>query len=294
MKIPALSAALAALLCASALAAATPVRHARPALWKLADADTTIYLFGTIHALPDGIDWRDRRIDAALGASQELVLEAVFGDDPSATAKALFAMGVKPGLPPLAERISPGRRATFDTLVKTSGMPPAALDTMKTWAAGVVLFGHTMRDLGVSSEAGVEAKLRTLFVGAKKPIEGLETPAQQLGYLDGLSEAEQRVFLDGILEDPAKNRAELDAMLKAWVRGDEAAIAKSFEDDPEMSPELRRVLLEQRNARWTDWLAKRLDTPGTIFVAVGAGHLAGPESVRAMLAKRGYKVTRVQ
>jgi len=294
MKIPALTAALAALLSATILPAATPVREARPALWKLADADTTIYLFGTIHALPDGVEWRGRRIDAALGASQELVLEAEFGDDPAAAARQLFAMGVKPGLPPLADRISPGRRPTLDALVRTSGMPPAALDTMKTWAAGVILFGHTMRDLGVSSEAGVEARLRTLFAGAKKPIEGLETPAQQLGYLDGLSEAEQRVFLNGILEDPAKNRAELDAMLKAWVRGNEAAIAKSFEDDPEMSPELRRVLLVERNARWTDWLAKRLATPGTIFVAVGAGHLAGPESVRAMLARRGYKVTRVQ
>src|SRR6185369_1001930 len=66
MKIPALTAALAALLSATILPAATPVREARPALWKLADADTTIYLFGTIHALPDGVEWRGRRIDAAL------------------------------------------------------------------------------------------------------------------------------------------------------------------------------------------------------------------------------------
>jgi len=294
MKRTALLASLFALAFASPAFAKPPARVASPALWKLADADTTIYLFGTIHALPAGTKWRGKRIDAALAASRELVLEAVFGDDPVATARQLYAIGTKPGLPPLAERVAPDKRPELEALVKKSGMPPAVLDTMKTWTAGVLLFGHVMKDLGISADAGVEAELRGLFSAAKKPVEGLETPAQQLGYLDSLSEDEQRIFLEGVIDDPAKSKIELDTMLAAWKRGDQPAIARSFENDPEMSPMLKEVLLKRRNAAWTDWLAKRLDTPGTIFVAVGAGHFAGPDSVRAMLAQRGYKVIRVQ
>ncbi|WP_157216223.1 TraB/GumN family protein [Flavisphingomonas formosensis] len=294
MKRSTLLASFLALVFAAPLPARAPVRETRPALWKLSDADTTIYLFGTIHALPTGTHWRDKRIDTALAASRELVLEAVFGDDPLATARQLYAIGVKPGLPPLAERVAPTKRAELEALVKRSGMPPATLDKMKTWTAGILLFGHVMKDLGISSDAGVEAELRSIFAAAKKPIAGLETPAQQLGYLDSLSEDEQRIFLEGVIDDPARSKAELDAMLAAWRRGDEQAIARSFENDPEMSPMLKEVLLRRRNEAWTDWLIKRLDTPGTIFVAVGAGHLAGPDSVRAMLEKHGLKVTRVQ
>ena len=294
MKRFALLASFLALALSAPASARESARVATPALWKLADADTTIYLFGTIHALPAGTRWRGRRIDAALAASHELVLEAVFGDDPLATARLLYGMGTAPGLPPLAERVSPAKRSQLDALVKRSGMSPAALDRMKSWAAGVLLFGHVMKDLGISADAGAEAELRGLFRAAGKPIEGLETAAQQLGYLDSLSEEEQRIFLEGVIDDPAKSKAELGRMLAAWKRGDQQAIARSFESDPEMSPMLKEVLLKRRNAAWTDWLAKRLDTPGTIFVAVGAGHLAGPDSVRAMLERRGLKVTRVQ
>lgn len=294
MKRTALLGTLLALASASPAFAKAPPRVATPALWKLADQDTTIYLFGTIHALPAGTKWRDKRIDAALAASRELVLEAVFGEDPLATARLLYGMGTAPGLPPLAERVSPAKRPQLDALVKRSGMSPAALDRMKSWAAGVLLFGHVMKDLGISADAGVEAELRGLFRAARKPIGGLETPAEQLGYLDSLSEEEQRIFLEGVVDDPAKSKAELGRMLAAWKRGDQAAIARSFETDPEMSPMLKEVLLKRRNAAWTDWLAKRLDRPGTVFVAVGAGHLAGPDSVRAMLEQRGLKVTRVQ
>jgi uncharacterized protein YbaP (TraB family) len=49
----------------------------------------------------------------------------------------------------------------------------------------------------------------------------------------------------------------------------------------------------QRNARWASWIANRLKTPGTVFVAVGAGHLSGPDSVQSQLASLGVKSARV-
>jgi uncharacterized protein len=93
------------------------------------------------------------------------------------------------------------------------------------------------------------------------------------------------------VEDP---KAEFDAMLGAWAKGDDKAIATTFDDELRQSPELTDALLRNRNANWTAWLTKRLDTPGTVMVAVGAGHLAGVDSIQSMLAKQGVKVTRVQ
>jgi hypothetical protein len=83
-------------------------------------------------------------------------------------------------------------------------------------------------------------------------------------------------------------------MVDAWSRGDPDAIEKSFADDPEFTPALRDLLIRQRDRNWAEALAKRLEKPGTVFVAVGAGHLVGPDSVQKMLAAKGLKVVRVQ
>jgi uncharacterized protein len=83
-------------------------------------------------------------------------------------------------------------------------------------------------------------------------------------------------------------------MLDAWSRGDLKGIARTFDDETQMSPELKDALMRRRNARWAEWLARRLDRPGTVFVAVGAGHLAGADSVQKMLEARGIKAKRVQ
>jgi len=276
------------------LAAAPAEQQAHPALWKLSDADTVIWLLGTIHVLPPGYRWRDARIDAAIAGSQSLTLETVLDQDPQAIARLLLAIGRAHGLPPLADRVPKAKRTELAALVKASGFPAPLLDGMKSWAAGVVLTSAALRqiDLGPGSE-GVEPQLTAIFRGAGKPVDGLETPEQQLGFFDMLPEATQRRFLTATLDSPAKARAEFRAMLTAWSRGDVAALADAFAHDPEFTPELRAVLIDRRNAAWAEALQQRLEQPGTGLVAVGAGHLAGRGSLIALLRARGLKVRRV-
>lgn len=278
------------------LAAAPAQPQAHPALWKLSDADTTIYLFGTMHILPAGTNWLDPGIKAAVDASQSLTLEAVLDQDPTQVATVLLKIGHAPGLPPLVERVPPNQRAQLEALVKSTGLPAGFLDGMKTWAAALMLTGAELQQIGVDTAAspGVEPQLTALFRAAGKPVEGLETAALQLGYFDQLPESAQRAFLAATLDDPAKARADFEKMLGAWERGDPAAIEKSFADDPEFTPALRDLLLRQRDRNWAEILEKRLTQPGTVFVAVGAGHLVGPDSVQKMLADKGLKVVRVQ
>lgn len=273
-------------------APAPPVAH--PALWKVTSATGTVWLFGTIHALPPGYAWRDAAIDRAIADARALVIETVLDPDPAKSSALFYSLALAPGLPPLLERVRPADRPKLAALLARSPIPAKSLDAMKTWAAGLVVTGVVLADLGLTATAGVEPNVEHSFTAAHKPITGLETPAQQFGFLDTLPEDEQRRFLAEMLDDPGEARTEFAAMLKAWSAGDEQAIAASFDEEAKVSPLLRSVLITRRNAAWAAWIAARLAQPGATMIAVGAGHLAGPGSVQALLAARGFAVTRVQ
>jgi uncharacterized protein YbaP (TraB family) len=284
---------------ASPLLAATPLsagslQAPSPAMWKFGDADTTIYLYGTIHALPADYRWRDPKLEAAIAAADTLVIETLIDKDPGAIARLMPPPD--PSLPPIAERVPAKSRKPLLALLQQSGLQEATLDRMPTWQAAFMLMGAMMRDVGAERGAGVEQSLVPSFENptAPKKIEALETASQQLKLFADLSEADQRELLTSMVDGRGNAKSDYAKMLKSWSRGDERAIAKAFESDEDLTPHLRDVLLKQRNAAWAKWLKNRLTTPGTVFVAVGAGHLAGPLSVQTMLAEEGVKVERIR
>lgn len=286
-------AALVLLSCRSNQTEAAPPR-VQPALWKVSDADTTIYLFGTIHLLPKGLAWQSPKIVAAIQASDDLMLETVLDPDPSVTGAILVKLGVSPNLPPLLDRVPANKRAALQKAVDKSGVPLTALDKFETWAAALTLASSAMRDLDASAEHGAEKVLTARFTAAHKPVAGLETPTQQLGFFDALPEAAQRDFLLSIADDSTDAKTEFDKMVKAWSAGDVNQIALTFDGELKQSPQLSQALIKRRNANWTAWVQARMAKPGTVFMAVGAGHLAGPDSVEAMLAAKGIKAVRLQ
>ncbi|WP_264319428.1 TraB/GumN family protein [Rhizorhabdus wittichii] len=126
-----------------------------------------------------------------------------------------------------------------------------------------------------------------------RKVEALETASEQLALFANLSETDQREMLASFADGQGDAKEDYARLLAAWASGNEAAIAKAFADDKDLTPHLREILLRRRNANWAEWLKKRLATPGTVFVAVGAGHLAGPLSVQSMLAAEGITVERI-
>ncbi|MEO8548026.1 MAG: TraB/GumN family protein, partial [Sphingomicrobium sp.] len=206
----------------------------------------------------------------------------------------LAQLGFRDGLPPLATRVPPEKRALLEAAIAKTGIPRPAFDRMETWAAAFMLLGTQFKDLGLSGDAGVEAVLRGAFTQAGKPVGQLETNHEQLSMFDTLPESAQRALLEGAVDSPAEMSSQFREMLNAWARGDVAGIAASFNEDLAGSPELREALLRRRNANWTRWIERRMATPGSVFIAVGAGHLAGADSVVDMLQRDGYRVRRVQ
>ena len=266
-----------------------------PAMWSVSDADTTVYLFGTIHLLPENYQWRTQKFDQAVASSHELVVETIIDEkNPMQLLGLLTTMGFSKGLPPIAQRVPAAKRPALNEAIGKSGIPRAAFDGMETWAAAFMLLGNQFKELGLKSGEGVENVLRGNFTAHGKPIGQLETNAEQLGYFDTLPESAQRALLEGAIEKPDATRKEFARMVGAWSRGDVAAIARTFNHDLSETPELRDSLLKRRNANWSAWIERRMASPGAVMIAVGAGHLAGDDSVIEMLKKGGYRVRRVQ
>jgi uncharacterized protein YbaP (TraB family) len=280
---------------AATIAAPADAKAAKPALWKVYDRDTEIYLFGTVHLLPPGTQWRTAQFDKAAREAGTLVVETIIDEkNPQAFAMELARLSIRPGLPPVLDRVRPEKRAALQAVITKSGVPIAALNNMETWAAAFALLQLQFKELGVSGNDGVELALRNAFAAAGKPIQQLETNSQQLGFFDSLPESAQRELLEGAVESPAAAKQQFDAMLGAWMNGDVDAIGRTFNAEFQASPELKQALLLRRNANWSYWLETRLAHPGKVLVAVGAGHLAGSDSVVEMLKKRGLRVKRVQ
>jgi uncharacterized protein len=267
----------------------------RPALWQVSDKDTTIYLFGTIHLLPRDSSWRTRKFDQAVQQSQSLVLETLIdAANPQQLAGVMASMGFSSGLPPIATRVPPQKRALLEAAIAKTRLPRAVFDRMETWAAAFTLLGVQFQTLGVQGEQGVEAVLRRSFASQGKQIGQLETNQEQLSFFDRLPEEAQRQLLEGAIENPQTMRTQFNGMLQAWLAGDVDAIGRTFNHDLQSSPELKAALLTRRNFNWSQWIERRMAQPGTVMIAVGAGHLAGGESVQRYLQSKGYRIRRVQ
>jgi uncharacterized protein YbaP (TraB family) len=268
---------------------------AHPALWAVSDEDTTIYLFGTIHLLPDNYSWRTPAIDQAIANSGSLYVETIVDPrNPQPLITAMRTLGYSNGLPPIADRVEPAKRPLLEAAIAKSGIPRPYFDKMETWAAAFTLLGIQYKEIGLAGENGPEQTLRDAFAAARKPVGQLETNAEQLGFFDVLPESAQRSLLEGAIEPAKSASVDFSQMLRGWANGDVDAIAKTFNHDLAESPALRETLLDRRNANWSRWIEQRMAEPGVVFLAVGAGHLAGSDSVQSKLERDGFRVRRIQ
>ena len=290
----------------AARSASTQTAAPRPAIWLLEDADTRIWLFGTVHILTPDLRWRSPAFDRVAREADELVLEVAEETTPADMSR--FSRYLLLGkTTSILSRVSPERRPALQRMIERSGLPIETLDAMQTWAAAATLavqqidqaYRAAGRRLGVAAPdreastplTGVEDALRTEFRASGRPISGVETGEQQLSFLASASPGAQRAMLEALIDGEAiGGTGQFEPNEAGWLSGDLNSISAEL---AEMPAELREALLERRNAAWTDWLIARLNRPGEVLFAVGAGHLAGDGSVQALLAARGFTVRRI-
>ena len=260
-----------------------------PALWSLSDEDTTIYLFGTIHVLPEGETWYNGRISTAFDASDELVFE-ISMDDMEGAAQAMAGVAMLPEGQTLRSLMTDENRAEYEAALEGLGIPAAALDPIEPWAATLNLSMLPLLQSGWQPDAGVEMVLREQ--GETKQRSALETVEEQVALFDTLPMDAQLELLDATVENLDQMVPSLETMKAEWLEGDAEALGELLNAAMD-NPELYERLLVNRNRNWVDWIEARMDAPGTVFIAVGAGHLAGEGSVQSLLAERGLTVERI-
>lgn len=266
-----------------------------PALWTLSDEDTTVHIFGTVHLLRPETEWRNEAIDEAFASADRLVLEADT-DSPEAQQQmaalvgqlAVFTDGTK-----LNDVIDDEDEAVVEAaLQSTLGAPLGALQQLKPWMVGLQMQITQITKAGYNPESGVEQVLVAEAKTAGKTLGYLETAEDQLNILAGADMEDQVEGLVFASQTVDLGADMLDSLVDEWADGDVAGLGEIISNpDAIGGEEAYDALLVQRNKNWVPQIEAMLDEPGTVFVAVGSGHLAGDDSVITMLRAEGHEIS---
>ncbi|MFZ4607058.1 MAG: TraB/GumN family protein [Caulobacter sp.] len=283
---------LAACAALAAVAFAASPAAADPAIWVVRDKDSTLYLLGTVHALKPDTVWRTPAIDKALTDASELWLE-VDTDDAAGMQALIRQYGLDPAHP-LSGKLTPEQLARFRAAISALGADPANFEPLRPWLAGLTLSVAPLLKGGFDPKSGVEEKLKAVARADGKPIRTLETQEQQIRFFADLPPQVELAFLLSSLDDASDAAPMLDTLITAWSAGDVEALGALMNDELATKyVDLYDALLVRRNQAWAGQIETLLKGKGVAVIAVGAAHLAGPDSVQVQLARRGLTAERL-
>jgi uncharacterized protein len=265
--------------------------QARPPVWVVRDKDSELVLFGSVHLLPPGMDWRPPQLVKALNAADDVWFELPI--DPATEVETAQIAGELGALAPdqsLFKLLPTEEGARMLRVAKAYGVDPAVLDRLKPWLADIALSSAAYSRAGAAGKDGVEVAVSTA-APPRAARRAFETAREQVEILAGASQAEQIAALSNTLSEMEDEPDEFAQLLRAWMAGDLKALDREALDPlRKAAPGLFKRLLTDRNARWTQILDGRLKGSGRTVVVVGMGHLIGPDGVPARLRALGYQV----
>lgn len=270
-----------------------PQQTARVALWRIEDQAGTVhgYLFGTVHALPPKVDWLRPAIGQALTVSDRLVLEIAEPLNQTVAGEALADLAGTEGLPPPSQRLAPVYRQKLAVVYRRLGLTDADFADTESWAVALQLAAIAGQRAGADPSSGAEPVLRKL--AGSKPVAGFETIHSQFGIFDALPARQQQVLLEQVTVEAASDKDEEADMVALWLKGDDLGIAREANEGFLADAGLHQALLTDRNRAWADQLDAMLKAGAKPFVAVGAAHLAGSDSLQRLMMARGWAIRRV-
>jgi uncharacterized protein YbaP (TraB family) len=269
-----------------------PAVQAEPVMWVIRDKNSTTYLVGTLHLLRRESEWKSDKLSKAVAESKELWLEIADPENQTAIMPLLEKYGYdREKL--LSNRLTAAQKEKLNQVEREYNLPPATIEPMRPWLAALILAVLPLQKAGYDPTAGVDHLLKEQAAKEGDKIQGFETQEQQVRFLAELPEADQIAFLSDTLDDVSQGIALFDKLAEAWIRGDSKTISEVFVDEVKTkAPSIYQKLIVDRNARWAQRLVELQRIPGVRLVAVGAGHLVGPDSVQAQLEKKGIKAER--
>lgn len=247
------------------------------------------WLFGTIHALPNGVQWRNERINSVIDTADLVMVEVANLEDSQSIAATFQTLSYTPGQPDLGTRVRPDQRPVLFDMISQSDFSAHQFNSIETWGAAIML-----ANVGTQGDPanGVDRAIIEAF--EERDVIELEGAEKQLRIFDNLPEQDQRDLLSGVVDDFQRLQEDPGRLRRAWLAGDEDVLINATETGIMSDPELREALLIGRNLDWTTRIASILRGQDLPLIAVGAGHLVGPHGLPAMLKARGYQVERIQ
>jgi uncharacterized protein YbaP (TraB family) len=275
----------------SAVALANGCALAKPPVWIAHGPHSTLMMFGSVHLLPAGLDWEPPALSQALANADELWFELPIDQETDVEAAHLAeTRGALPAGDSLSAHLTADQQARLLRVTKSLGLAPEGVERLRPWLAEVVLSLASDEQSGAMASHGVEQQVQGLAPPTARR-RALETAAEQIGFLADATMADQVASLDETLHEIEERPHAYREELAEWMAGDLAGLdADALGPLRQASPAMYARLITQRNRRWAQVLARRLATPGTIVVIVGAGHLIGPGGVPALLRAAGVAV----
>jgi uncharacterized protein YbaP (TraB family) len=285
--------ALPALAAAVALAGAARAAEGQHVLWEVAGHHNKVYLLGSVHMLHATDHALPAVTDGAYGEAEVLVEELdLFAAQSEMLSQQVLAQQFLPQGQSLATVLGPELNDRLRAAAMPLGLDPAFLDRMQPWYVAALISDIRLQKAGYSSTDGVDFQIADRARRDGKPIVGLETVAQQLGFFAGMPMAEQRDFLAAALDED-DTPEEMRTVADAWRRGDLKALESELKQGMEESPDLFQTIVVQRNRNWLPRIEQMLDDPDKDYLVVtGALHMIGPQGLVQMLRARGYRIKR--
>jgi uncharacterized protein len=264
---------------------------AHPALWTVHSKAATVYLFGSIHLLPDNVSWHTPEIDSAMDASSTFVFEAPLDEQGKAEiADFIRKNGSLPSGTTLRSLLPKKTLADYERALAAAHLPSDRLDGARPWLAAIVLDVAYLQQMHYVVADGVDQQVFAYARAHQKHVETFETPAEQLSLFMPKDQKLELQEFDADLNEFQAEESTIGAMVDAWGAGDAKEVGRLMNKSLEGEPGAKKILIDDRNRNWIKKLDAMLARSGTYFVTVGTGHLVGPRGVPALLRKQGYKV----
>ena len=272
----------------------TAARGNAPALWRVADKDSEIWLFGTVHMLPSHVRWRSRAFDAAFAAADTVYLEANLNAPPRRGFRAtMMQLGRNANYVTLSSLLGDRDTSRLARAAAELGIPPGTLEPLRPWLASIRLSLTNIKTQGFDPQSGVDRIIAGMTETAGKRLGYLETVQEQFEIFASLSPEAEKAFLMATVSQIESKSGGMTALVTAWAEGDTSKFDRQFKESLGSDvPELREAIFIGRNRRWTERIAILMAGSGKALIAVGAGHLAGKDGVVGLLRSKGYRVSR--
>lgn len=273
---------------------AAQARNDGPAIWRLQDEDSTLYLFGTVHLLPSDLTWQRDDLREAFGESGTVFFETDQTGAAGLRAQALATqLGLRRDGRRLTDTLDNYQSKLLEAVANNGQLDLAALDSMYPWLATEFLTLSAANAAGLNATLSADEALKSRASRTGKNIVFLEQPEDQIRHIAELPLATQLELLTDAMERFDDMADSLTSIAQDWSIGDVDALESTLLSPLDTAPDgyVQSVMLD-RNDAWADRLDRFLDGSGTGFVAVGTAHLLGDGSLIDALEARGHKVTR--